>query len=359
MAFAQGSRSSLSYIVESTFGTTPSGNFLNLPFTTNSMNLTKDRVAGNDIQADRMPRVDRHGNRQVGGDIASDLRDADFDVFLESAMLSSWSTNVLKVGVAPKFFSLQDYAADIEIARRFTGCTVSTMGISLAPNQMVTTTFGIVGKDMNPTITAGAFIIGDSYTIVSVGDGVTDTDFTAIGSADNNVGTTFTATGVGSGTGTASLGFAVQRAETANSGSAPFDSYSGTLKLGNTGGSLTEAAIITSIDLTLNNSFSPTFVIGDSSAPSLEYGRAEVEGTITAYFEDVALINRFINEVDTALEVVVGDVAGNTLTFLFPKIKVNSADVGVDGPESRMISVSFVALYDSTEETDFKITRSA
>ena len=34
MAFAQGSRSSLSYIVESTFGTTPSGNFINLPFTT-------------------------------------------------------------------------------------------------------------------------------------------------------------------------------------------------------------------------------------------------------------------------------------------------------------------------------------
>ena len=121
MAFAQGSRSSLSFIVESTFGTTPSGNFINLPFTTNSMNLTKDRVEGNDIQADRMPRVDRHGNRQVGGDIVSDLRDSDFDVFLEAAMLNTWSTNVLKVGVTPKFFSLQDYAADIDLARRFTG----------------------------------------------------------------------------------------------------------------------------------------------------------------------------------------------------------------------------------------------
>ena len=355
MAFAQGSRSSLSFITESTFGTTPAGNFINLPFTTNSINLTKDRVEGNDIQADRMPRVDRHGNRQVGGDIVSDLRDSDFDVLLESAMLNTWSSNVLKVGVTPKFFSLQDYAADIDLARRFTGCTVSTMGISLAPNQMVTTTFGVVGKDMNPTITAGSFISGDSYTIVTVGT----TDFTAIGSADNNVGTTFTATDVGSGTGTASLGFAVQRAETANSGSSPFDAYSGTLKLGDTGGSLTEAAIITSIDLTLDNSFSATFVIGDSSAPSLEYGRAVVEGTITAYFEDTALIDRFINEVDTAMEVVVGDVAGNTLTFLFPKIKVNSADVGVDGPESRMITMSFVALYDSTEDTNFKITRSA
>ena len=32
MAFAQGSRSSLSYIVESTFGTTPAGNFQNSTF---------------------------------------------------------------------------------------------------------------------------------------------------------------------------------------------------------------------------------------------------------------------------------------------------------------------------------------
>lgn len=42
MAFAQGSRSSLSYIVESTFGTTPAGNFTTLPFTSHSLNLTKD-----------------------------------------------------------------------------------------------------------------------------------------------------------------------------------------------------------------------------------------------------------------------------------------------------------------------------
>ena len=148
MAFAQGSRSSLSYIVESTFGTTPAGNFTNLPFTTHSLNLTKDRVAGNDIQADRMPRVDRHGNRQVSGDIVADLRDADYDELLEAAMLNTFSTDVLKVGTTPKYFSIEDYAADIDQARLFTGMTVNTLGVSLAPNQMVTGTFGLVGKDM-------------------------------------------------------------------------------------------------------------------------------------------------------------------------------------------------------------------
>jgi hypothetical protein len=303
MAFAQGSRSSLSYIVEATFGTTPAGNFTNLPFSTHSLNLTKDRVAGNDIQADRMPRVDRHGNRQVAGDIAVDLRDADYDDFLESALLNTFSTNVLKVGVTPKFFSIEDYAADIDQARVFTGCSVSSMAISLAPNQMVTTTFSMVGKDM---------------TI--------------------------------SGT---------QKTQDAASGAAPFDAYSGDIAIGNVASS-SAVAIVTGLDFTLNNSFAPTFVIGDDSAPSLEYGRAEIEGTITAYFEDAALITRFLNETESELEVSVNDPTGaNAYTFLFPRIKINSADVGVDGPTSRIISMSFVALYDATEGTNLKITRPA
>ncbi len=301
MAFAQGSRSSLSFIVESTFGTTPAGDFTNLPFSTHSLNLTKDRVAGNDIQADRMPRVDRHGNRQVGGDIVVDLRDGDYDAFLESAMLNTWATNVLKVGVAPKFFSIEDYAADIDQARLFTGLSVSTMGISLAPNQMVATTFGMVGKDM--TISA------------------------------------------------------TQKTQTAASGAAPFDAYSGDISIGNVGGA-SAVAIVTALDFTLTNSFAPTFVIGDDSAPSLEYGRAEVEGTMTAYFEDAALINRFLNETETEIEVSVDDPTGaNAHTFQFPRVKINSADVGVDGPTSRMVTMSFVALYDTTEDTNLKITR--
>lgn len=301
MAFAQGSRSSLSFIVESTFGTTPSGNFTNLPFSTHSLNLTKDRVAGNDIQSDRMPRVDRHGNRQAGGDIAVDLRDADYDELLEAAMLNTWSTNVLKVGTTPKFFSIEDYAADIDQARVFTGMTVNTMGVSLAPNQMITTTFGMVGKDMSISAT--------------------------------------------------------EKTQDAASGAAPFDSYSGDLSIGDVGAG-SASAIVTGLDFTLTNGFAPTFVVGDDSAPSLEFGRAEVEGTLSAYFEDAALVNRFLDETETEIEVSVGD-GSNTMTFLFPRVKINSADVGVDGPTSRVISMSFVGLYDSTEGTNLKITRSA
>lgn len=307
MTFAQGARSSLSYITEATFGTTPSGNFQNLPFSTHSLNLTKDRVQGNDIQSDRMPRVDRHGNRQVSGDIVVDLRDGDYDDFLESLMLSTWDTSPttapdeLKVGTTPIYFSIEDYAADIDQARLFTGCTVSSMAVSMAPNQMVTATFGIVGKDMSISAT--------------------------------------------------------EKTQDAASGAAPFDSYSGDFSIGNVASS-SAVTIITAIDFTVDNAFAPTFVIGEDTTPDLEFGRATVEGTFTAYFEDEALINRFLNETETEIEVTVNDPTGNNqYGFLFPKCKINSADVGVDGPNSRMINFSFVSLYDSTEGSNLVITR--
>ena len=307
--FAQGSRSSLSYITESTFGTTPVGNFQNIPFTSHGLNLTKDLVAGTDIQADRMPRHERHGNKQSAGDIVADLRGGDFDLFLESVMLDSWGdtgksgvAGELVVGTTPKYFSIEDYSADIDQARLFTGQTVSTMGISIAPNQMVTTTFGMVGKGM----TIGA----------------------------------------------------TQKTQDVASTNAPFDAYSGDLQIGNNVAGLASSAIITAIDFNVTNSFAPTFVVGSDETPALEVGRAEVTGTFSAYFEDDALINRFLNETESAIQVSVNDpTAANAYTFLFPRVKINSADVGVDGPTSRIISLAFTSLFDTTTSTNLKITR--
>ena len=56
------------------------------------------------------------------------------------------------------------------------------------------------------TVTAGNFVIGNTYRILSVGN----TDFVAIGAVSNTVGVYFIATGVGSGSGTAKLSQTVQ-----------------------------------------------------------------------------------------------------------------------------------------------------
>lgn len=297
MAFSQGSRTRLSILPEVTFGTTPAGNFTELPFTTHSLNLSKERVTGNDIQSDRMPRVDRHGNRNASGDIVVDLRASNFDSLLESLMFNTWDASPsslpdeLKVGTTLKSFSVEDYLTDIDQARLFTGMVVSQASFSMQPNQMVTTTFSLMGKDM------------------------------AISATEKTV-----------------------NAATVNQ---PFDAYSGDFRIGNHDDTLSALTAVTSIDFTVNNNLNPTFVIGEATTPQMEYGRCEIEGTITAYIEDATLINRFLNETETAFDVSVNDPSGsNEYKFFFPKVKINSADAPLENPQSRLVTLSFVALYD-------------
>jgi hypothetical protein len=66
---------------------------------------------------------------------------------------------------------------------------------------------GAPGVDLGP-VTAGSFVIGDGYTISTINDGIggADTNFTLIGAPNNTPGTYFVATGIGTGTGTASIG---------------------------------------------------------------------------------------------------------------------------------------------------------
>lgn len=313
MAFAQGSRSRLVFASQTDFSTVKAdaddAGFANLPFTSHTLNLSKERVSGNDIQPDRMARVDRHGNKTVAGDINVDLRDAAYDDFLESAMMGSWSSNVLKVGTSAKYFTIEDYAADIDQARLFSGMSVNSMNVSVAPNQMISTTFGMIGRDM--TISA-----------TQLTNGVTG--ISAAGESE------------------------------------PFDSYSGDIKIANSGASLGSGlTLITSLDFTLSNNLTSTLVIGEETASDVLAGRAEVEGTLTAYFEDASLINRFLDETESAIEFSVQDNSSNSMTFLFPRVKFNSADAGVEGPDARIVNMSFVGLYDATEATSLKITRSA
>ena len=82
-----------------------------------------------------------------------------------------------------------------------------TLASTSASGNLVTLTNQTMDLVANDTIiftnfvfTSGNFIVGQTYTIVSLGT----TDFTTIGAPFNGTGVTFTATGVGTGTGSAS-----------------------------------------------------------------------------------------------------------------------------------------------------------
>jgi hypothetical protein len=300
MPFAQGSRTQLAHVAEVTYGTTPATPaMVSLPFVTHSVDLTKTRVQSAEITPDRMPRVDRHGQRTVAGDISVEMRPADYDFLLEGALFGAFSTNVLNTGTTVSSFTLEDGALDITQFRAFTGCMVNTMQMSIAPNQMTTATFGIIGKNMTQSATP------------------LDASLTA---ASNNE---------------------------------PFDSFSGAISEGGS-----TIAYVNSIDFTLNNNLNPTFALGSVTTPQVEFGMSSLEGTMTVFYQDAALITKFLNETESSLSIVLDDrVAGLNYTLLMPRIKINGAAVPVSSPASRLLTIPFVALRDSSTGTQMRITR--
>lgn len=303
MSFAQGSRSQLAYVVEAVYGTTPvTPSMIELPINTHSLSMSKEVLTSEEIRSDRMTTVSRHGARQVGGDITVEFRADDYDDFLESAMFSTFNVDsLIKTGTTLKSLTLEDGMLDVTQYRTFTGCVVNTFSMSLSVNSMVTATFGMVGKD-----------------------------------------------GVFSGT-------PLDADITEASGNDPYDgnNFIATIKEGGS-----TIATVSSLEFTLDNGINPTFVLGSNTTPQLEYGRADISGTLTAYFEDLTLINKFINETESSLEFQLDDnVSGNIYKFLFPKIKYNGGDLPLENEQSRILSMPFIALRDEVEETNLLIQK--
>lgn len=301
MSSGQGSRSALAYIAETNYGVTPTTpTLVYLPYNTHSLDLTKTLVNGQEILPDRIPRHVRHGTRAGGGGIEVEMRKGSYDALLESVMMSTWSTNVMKVGTTQKFFSIEDRAEDIAEYRLFKGMTVNSLTVSIAPNQMVMGRFEFLGKDMTMAQTSAM-------------------------------------------TGT----------PTADAGNEPYDSFTGTISEGGS-----PIAYVTALEFTINNGMQNVDVIGSQTAYSVDYGMATITGSLTCRYVDDALIDKFLGEVPSTLSVEIDDRTGtNGMTFLFPEIKYNGASVPVANPQGRLLTLPFVALYDTVEQTNLKITR--
>ncbi len=114
------------------------------------------------------------------------------------------NTQPVRLGTTPYFQDENGLLAGMTIY----GCLEYLIETSLTAQTGLTFTLDALGSQDDghidtdivfPTITAGSFVTGDEYRILTVGT----TDFTLIGASANTVGIVFVATGAGSGTGTA------------------------------------------------------------------------------------------------------------------------------------------------------------
>lgn len=305
MSFAQGSRSRLAYVVETSFGVTPgSPNLTLLPFNSHTLSLSKDTLESGEIRSDRMVDIARHGAYQVQGNIEVDFRADDYDDLIESAMFSTFDTdNIIRIGTTQKFLTIEDGALDIGRYQTYTGMGVNSFAMTVQNNAIVKATFGLMGKTM------------------AVASATIDTDGTV----------------------------------TDSSGNQPYD---GNNYIANVNEAGSPIANVTSVEFTLENNMNPAFVIGSPACADMGYGRARITGTMTAHFENNTLLDKFINEVESELEFTLDDnISGNAYRFWFPRIKFNGGDIPVSDESHRFITMPFVALRDSVEDTELLIQK--
>ena len=304
MTIATGSRHDMAYIVESTYGTTPSTPaFKPIRHTGTTLGLSKDAIQSEELREDRQIAHFRHGNKSVSGDINFELSYNTFNDLIEAVMCGTWTSDgdpeTLIAGTTAISFTVERHHEDIGKYLRSTGCCFNSMSLSIAPNSMVTGSFGVIGKDFS---IASAAITGASYA-----------------------------------------------AETTT---APFDSFTGAIT---DGGST--IAIVTALELNIDNGLEAQYVVGDSTTLQPPLAQSNISGSITAYFENTTLIDKFVNETSSALTFTLTDAAGNDYLFNMPNVKYNSGNPEVGGPGAVTVTLDFIALYNAGITSQLQITR--
>ncbi len=125
-----------------------------------------------------------------------------------TANATTISTNTIDLGLARDVGEGLDLFMRVLVGAAFTAtaaCTVEFQAVTaqdaaLSANVMVIASSGPVPVSNTTSVSGGSFVPGATYIVTSVGT----TNFSLIGGS-NTVGSIFTATGVGSGSGTATL----------------------------------------------------------------------------------------------------------------------------------------------------------
>lgn len=301
MTTATGARHSAGFISEATYGTTPAlPAFTDIRHTAMSLAVSKNTFESAEVRSDRQIAHFRHGVKSVAGDVGIELSYGTFDDFLEALMGGTWAANVLKAGTSRRSFTIERQFKNITVPEyhRFTGCEVNSLNLSITPDAIVTGTFGIIGKDY---VIDTAIITGATYPAATT--------------------------------------------------TAPFDSFTGTI---NEGGA--SIGIVTSLEMTIENGLSPLFVIGSDVTERPSIGKSRVTGTVTAFFESKTLLEKFLNETASSIDITLTD-GTSSIKFDMNNIKYTGGQPDVEGDGEVTIALPFTALYDGTDLSQLVITR--
>lgn len=304
---ANGSRHSLYAVKETVIGTTPTNPALSLVrIKGTTLGLSKDPLESEEIRSDGMIADFRLGANQVNGDINFEMSYGTFDELLQATIRSvAWAgtPEAIKGGITPSSFTMVRHFADLAAENWYIyrGVEVASASFSIAANAMVEGTFTVFGQ---------------SQTIAS--------DLSALGTPTFPAATT----------------------------TSPMDSFTGALKEGGV-----TIGVVTAMSLNITQNIAARFVVGSKNSIDPSRGRNNLTGTLTVFFEDSTMVNKFLNETPSSLEFDMPDRDGNKVTFTIPRVIYTGGKPDVSGEGPITLEMPFQAILDPTENTNIIITR--
>lgn len=294
------------YVPEVTEGETPANPaFIRIPKKPGELTLKRETFTSEQTRGDRQTATLSYGAESVDGTLETEFAFADFDFLLQAALCDNWQNDVLKVGQVKKPFTVERVQNDLKKYRRFTGCLVNSLNLSVAPNAIVTASFALMGA----TATYGdAVLSGATYK------------------------------------------------EPANND--PFDStgenvaLKAQLKINGK-----PSNVVTSISLKLDNGVAQAHVVGQRAVATTGLGNSSVTGSLAFLYTGDDISDLFINREDVSLEFTLSG-KGGSYTFLLPRIKLTSESPG-EQDVFTIINSDFQALLDPATGTNLQITRKA
>lgn len=265
-----------------------------------------DNITSKVIRPDASVQDARRISGGFAGTLAMELaRDVELEDLMAKALRGSWVSNVLKAGVLSSMVVFEEKVMEgaSPFYQRYRGAVVSGFALEVSPDGLCDVRFPITGMSMEDAI---VITTGATYTNAGTGAILAGVDFTSLGLS----------------------GF-------------------------------TTTLDVEQISIDMTSNVRADRKLGSKDPRGIPYGKREVMISLTAYFKDNEAFQKFKADGTTACTFGFTVPAGTAgFDFAFARSRIVNYGKPIPGENNTIkVNLELKATYDTTDATDFKITR--
>lgn len=378
---AIGINKNVSFIRESTWGTPAGpGGAKQLRRTKADFNLKKDTYGSNELRTDYMIADNRHGVRSAEGSLSGELSPGTYADFISAVLARDFTAGLasgaisVTIAVAGTNYTLTrstgSYITDgfkVGTVVRMTGAGLNAANVGNNCLIISMTALALTVKVLSATALVAEGPIA-TVTVTTVGKvtyvpktGHTDVSYT-VEQWYKDIAQSEVYTGVKAGsvntkipaTGIITSDFSFMGKDLYQTGTSQY--FTSPTAAGTTGvltsvqGAVVidglEGACITDASINITRKQTPAQCLGSNSNSDIFVGNIEVSGSLSMYFSDASIRDKFKNETPVSLVIAATTGTSKTddfITFVLPKVKLNSF-TAADAIEGIVSTVDFVAV---------------